>query len=121
MNAIHNTVGTLVVLAFLISIAGNLMTAFGGRSFRWQLPLAYGAATLLLLQYMLGFSLLGSGEDVPVSHYLVALLAILPVGFEHGFANTRQNLRQRGLYAAVAEGVTLALVLVAYIIGQSNA
>ena len=95
MNAIHNTVGTLVVLAFLISIAGNLMTAFGGRSFRWQLPLAYGAATLLLLQYMLGFSLFGSGEDVPVSHYLVALLAILPVGFEHGFANTRQNLRQR--------------------------
>lgn len=121
MSAIHNTVGTLVVLAFLVSIGANLMTALGGRTFRWQLPVAYGAATLLLLQYMLGFSLLGSGEDIPGWHYIFALVAIIPVGVEHGFANTRPNPRQRGLYAAIAEVVTLALVLTAYVIGQSNA
>lgn len=121
MNAIHNTVGTLVVLAYLVSIVGNLTAAFSGRTFRWQLPLAYSAATLLLLQYMLGFSLLGSGEGVPARHVIVALLAIIPVGAEHGFANTRPEPKQRGLYAAIAEGVTLVLVLVAYIIGQSNA
>jgi hypothetical protein len=121
MNVIHNTVGTLVVLAFLIAIVANLVTASSGRTFRWQLPLAYGAATLLLLQYMLGFSLLGSGEDIPARHFIYALLAIIPVGVEHGFANTRPNPRQRGLYAAIAEAVTLALVLVAYVIGQSNA
>ena len=121
MNVVHNIVGTLVVLSFVIAIVANLITAFTGRTFRWQLPLSYGAATLLLLQYMLGFSLLGSGEDIPSRHFIFALLAIIPVGLEHGFANTRADTRQRGRYAAIAEGVTLALVLTAYIIGQSNA
>jgi hypothetical protein len=55
------------------------------------------------------------------AHYLIALCAIIPVGFEHGYASTRTDPRQRSLYVAAANVVTLIIVLIAYTIGQSNA
>lgn len=121
MNAIHNTVGTLVLAAYLILMVLNLITAANGRSFSWQRPFSFGAATLLLLQYMLGFSLLGEGEDVPAVHFVLALLTIVPIGIEHGFANTRPAPRARGLFAGIANFLTLALLIIVYVIGQSNA
>ena len=121
MANVHMIVGTLVIVGFVITLILNIRTARAGREYSWQKMVSFGAATLLVLQYMLGFSLLGSGEDIPARHFIFALLAIIPVGAEHGFANTRADARQRGRYAAIAEVVTLALVLTAYIIGQSNA
>ena len=120
MTNVHMWVGTLVVIAFLASAILNIMTFVSGRSLSWQKMVSFAAAILLLLQYLLGFSLLGEGKDIPGSHFLIALLAIIPVGFEHMYAGTREDTKQRSLYAAIANIVALVIVLIAYMIGQSN-
>jgi hypothetical protein len=120
MSNVHMIVGSLVVLGYLIVLIFNLRTFFTGSEFTWQRPLTFGAATLLVVQYMLGFSLLGSGEEISAWHFVFALLALLPLGLEHAFASTRETARGRGMFGSIANILTLALVLTAYIIGQSN-
>ena len=120
MTNVHMIVGTLVVLGYALSAILNARLAFTGADVSWQRQVSFGAATLLLLQWMLGFSLLGEGRNIPAIHYILGLAAILPVGAEHGLAGTRERPRQRGLVSMVANLVTLAVVLIAYIIGQSN-
>ncbi len=120
MTNVHMIVGTLVVILYALSTILNARLAFTGNGVSWQRQVSFGAATLLLLQWMLGFSLLGEGRDVPAIHFILALSTILPVGVEHGYASTRENARQRGMIAFLANLVTLFIVLVAYIIGQSN-
>ena len=120
MTDIHMTVGSLVVIGYLLTLVLNVRAAATGNDFSWQKMVSFGSATLLVLQYMLGFSLLGEGEDVPAFHYLLALSAIIPVGFEHGFASQRTSTADRGKLGALANVATLVLVVIAYIIGQSN-
>ncbi len=119
MVGIHSTVGTLVVLAYLALTVVNLLGA-NGRSFGLARPLSFAAAGLLLLQYVLGFSLLGSGYRNAGSHYALAFLALATVGMEHGYASTRPTERARYRTAALATALTFLLVVVTYIIGQSN-
>jgi heme A synthase len=120
MTNVHMIVGSLVVLGYLITLVLNIRTAASGNEFSWQKILSFGSATLLVLQYMLGFSLLGDDKDVPAYHFLIALAAIIPVGFEHGYASQRTDVVERGKLAAIANVGTLILVLIAYVIGQSN-
>ncbi len=120
MTNVHMIFGSAVVVAYLIVLVMNLRTASTGAEFSWQKFVSFGAATLLLLQYMLGFSLLGEGSDISGFHYLIALVAILPVGMEHGFASQRSSARDRGRIGALANVATLVLVLVAYMIGEMN-
>jgi hypothetical protein len=120
MTTVHYTVGTLVLVGFLLLLVLNIRTAMSGNSFSWQRGVSYGAATLLLLQYMLGFTLLGEGKDVTAVHYLLAFAAILPIGLEHGYANSRPSAKARGQYAALANLLTLIIVAIAWQIGQSN-
>ncbi|HWV36833.1 MAG TPA: hypothetical protein VNZ55_14450 [Thermomicrobiales bacterium] len=120
MTNVHMIVGSLVVIGFIVTLVLNIMSLVNGRVFPWQRSVSFAAATLLLLQYVLGFSLLGEGKDIPGTHYLIALLAILGVGLEHGYASTREDPKQRSLYAVIANVITLVLVLIAYMIGQSN-
>jgi hypothetical protein len=120
MTEVHYTVGTLVLVGFLLTLILNIRTATTGNSVSWQRGVSFGAATLLLLQYMLGFSLLGEGKDITGVHFLIALLAVLPVGLEHGYASTRPNAKARGQWAALANLLTLILVAIAWQIGQSN-
>ncbi len=120
MTNVHMWIGSLVVIFFIVSAILNIMTYINGRSFSWQKGVAFAAATLLLLQYVLGFSLLGEGKSITSTHFIVALLAIIPVGFEHGFARPREEGKQRSLYIALANVVTVVIVLIAYMIGQNN-
>lgn len=120
MTNVHMIVGSAVVVAYVIVLAFNLRTAATGAEFSRQKMVTYVAATLLLIQYTLGFSLLGGGNNISGFHYLIALVAILPVGMEHGFASQRPAARDRGKIGALANVATLVLVLVAYLIGQSN-
>lgn len=121
MVGTHETVGTLVVLLYLVLVVLNLTTLFGGRTFSWLRQLSYVAALLLLIQYILGFTLLGQKHHITPAHYIIALLAILTVGLEHGYANQRTTERDRATMRTVANVATLILVVIAYIIGQSNA
>lgn len=120
MANVHMIVGTLVVLGYALSTILNARLAFTGEGVSWQRQVSFAAATLLLLQWMLGFSLLGEGRNISAIHYVLGLSAILPVGVEHGYAANRERPRQRGLLALAANLVTLVIVLIAYIIGQSN-
>jgi hypothetical protein len=120
MSNVHMVVGTLVIIGFAVSLILNVMSFARGTFFPWQRAVSFGAATLLLLQYMLGFSLLGEGKDIPATHFLIALATVVPVGLEHMYAGTRTDTRQRGLMGAVMNTVALVLVLVAYMIGETN-
>lgn len=120
MTNVHMIVGSAVVVAYLIVLVLNLRTALTGAEFSWQKNVSYAASALLLVQYVLGFSLLGEGNDISAFHFLAALAALLPVGMEHGFANQRPSARDRGKIGALANVATLVLVLVAYLIGEMS-
>lgn len=119
MVGVHSAVGTLVVLAFLALTVVNVLQ-LTGRSIAWSRQLSFAAAGLLALQYVLGFSLLGSGHKITAAHYLFALGALITVGLEHGMANTQEEPAKRYRLAAAATAGTTALVIIAYAIGQSN-
>lgn len=120
MTNVHMIVGSALVVAYLVVLVLNLRTASTGAEFSWQKIVSFTAATLLVLQYMLGFSLLGEGNDISGFHYLIALVAILPVGMEHGYGSQRPGAKERGKIGALANVATLVLVLVAYMIGEMN-
>lgn len=120
MTAIHSTVGTLVILGYLVVLALNVRTAMGKPALSFQRPTSFAAATLFLVQIMLGFSLLGEGESISAVHYLVALLAIFSIGAEHALTGKEPNAQRAARIGALANAVTLALVLVAYIIGETS-
>ncbi len=120
MTNIHMIVGSLVILGFLVTLILNVRTAATGRAFSWQKIVSFAAATLLLLQYMLGFSLLGEGKEITSWHFLIALAAIIPVGFEHMYASQRPTAVERGKMGALANVFTLAIVITAYMIGELN-
>ena len=119
MVNLHNIVGTLVVLAFLVLAVVNALRVMG-REIGWIRPLSFVAAALLLVQYVIGFGLLGQGHPISSIHYITALLAIVTVGLEHGYARTRASPGARARAALVASGLTFVLVLIAYIIGSSR-
>ncbi len=120
MTNVHMIVGSAVVVAYLIVLVLNVRTASTGADFSWQKFVSFTAATLLLVQYVLGFSLLGEGNNIPALHFLIALAAILPVGMEHGYGSQRPNAKERGKIGALANVATLVLVLAAYLIGEMN-
>ncbi len=120
MSAVHQTIGTLVLLGFLASLVLNGL-GLAGRRFSWSRYVSFGAAGLLLVQFLLGFSLLGEGYDNAASHYVLAVAALLSLGFEHGYARAKPTPESRFQWGAIANAVTLVLVVVTYIVGQSNA
>lgn len=119
MNEVHNIVGTVVVLAFLANFVAHLLV-FLGRPANWLRGASIAAATALLVQYLLGFSLLADGRDNAGSHYVFAFLPLLTIGLEHGYARTRPTARERGLWGTIATAGTFVLVLIAHIIGSAN-
>ena len=119
MVEFHNLVGTLVVLAYFALTVVNVLRVTG-RDVPWSRGLSFAAAALLLLQYLLGISLLAQRFQIPAIHYIVALLAIITVGLEHGYAGTRLNPRARALAALLATAATTVLVAVAHTIGSRS-
>jgi hypothetical protein len=119
MAQIHMIVGSLVVLAYLILVILNVVR-LTDRPLPAVRVVSMIAAALLLIQYILGFGLLSTGHYIPPVHYIVALLAILTVGAEHGYAGSRGTTRAAQLASFVATLATLVLVVIAYSIGQAN-
>ncbi len=120
MSNVHMINGTLVIVSYVIALILNARLALTGVETPGRLQFSFAGATLLALQYMLGFSVLGSGQSVPATHYLLAFLAVIPVGIEHGLGAKQDNPRRRGTVGTIANILTLALVISAYLIGQNN-
>jgi heme A synthase len=118
---VHMVVGTLVVIAFAIDLILRLM-AYRGKTYSFTRMVAMAAGGLLLVQYVLGFGLLSSSDDKPgVSHYVLALAAIITVGAEHMVTSQPgDDPKGANVKALRAVAATLVLVLAAYLIGQSN-
>ncbi len=119
MVAFHNTVGTLVILGYLATVVFYGL-AYAGRPVGWTRQLSFGAAGLLMLQYLIGFSLLGAGHDNRVVHYVLALSALVTVGLEHGLAGSREVPRERAAVGGLAALGTLVLVVATYAVGQTG-
>ncbi|HYP61923.1 MAG TPA: hypothetical protein VEQ36_15965 [Thermomicrobiales bacterium] len=119
MVTVHMIVGSLVVLAFIALTISYGMQLSGKRTLTWARPLSMTAAGLLLLQYVLGFGLLAD-HDITAAHYLVALAAIIPVGYEHMVASTQEAPTTRARLGLFASAATTVLVLVAYAIAESR-
>ena len=120
MSNVHMIVGTLVIIGYVLNVALYALNFARGTAFPWHRVISFGAATLLLLQYMLGFSLLGEGKEIPWTHPIIALATVIPLGAEHMFAGRETNLRRRGMIGMITALATLVLVLIAYMIGESN-
>lgn len=119
MVNVHMIVGTLVLIAYIALTIVNGLQLSGARTFSWSRQLSMAAAGLLFLQYVLGFSLLGSHSITP-AHYLIALAAIIPVGYEHMVANTQETTSTRARLGMFAAATTTVLVLIAYAIAESR-
>lgn len=120
MAAVHQTIGTLVLLAYLGSLIINVL-GLTGRNLTWGRYVSMAGATLLLLQIVLGFSLLGEGEANAAAHYVLAIAALLSLGLEHGYARSQPTAEGRYRWGAIANAITFVLVLITYIVGQTNA
>lgn len=120
MTMVHYIVGTLTLLLYVVNAGMYGVNMFKGQLVGSHRLVSIGAATLLLLQYALGFMLLGSGEGISAWHIVAALATIIPVGVEHMFAGTQEGVRRRGSLGLFATIVTLVLVLIAYGIGEMN-
>ncbi len=121
MSNVHMIVGTLTLVLFIVNLGMYAVNMFKGTAAPYHRLVSIGAATLLLLQYALGFMLLGSGEDIPWTHWVIALATIIPVGIEHMFASPEASIRRRGTLGLFATVITVILVLTAYAIGEMNA
>lgn len=117
MVGIHETVGTLVVVIYLLLTVGNVLRVTG-KVAPWTRPLSMVGGLVLLVQYMIGFSLLGGDHSITALHYLFALAAIVTVGLEHSVGRNQTTKTART--AAIATAGTLILTLVAYAIGTAS-
>lgn len=120
MSNVHLIVGSIVVILYLVNFAMYTISFFKGTAVAYHRMIAMGAAAFLLIQYLLGFSLLGEGKSVPAMHVVLALLSILPVGAEHMLTAQEKSVRRRSMIGMMATTITFVLVLIAYYIGQSN-
>ncbi|MGE3797630.1 MAG: hypothetical protein AB7G88_07295 [Thermomicrobiales bacterium] len=121
MSSVHMIVGLAVVVAFLLSTIASYLRMSRGTEISWLRGVSFAAAGLLLLQYVLGFALLGDDGDISPLHYILALAAIIPVGAEHMFATAERSARERNRIAFVSSLAAFVLVLVVYAIGERNA
>ena len=120
MDNVHFIVGSLVVLVYLVVTVLNVVQAVRNVDMPWVRMVSRVGAVLLLVQYALGFNLLAGERTITASHYIVALAALITVGFEHSRAAQEENPVNRRKMLALATLGTLILTLIAYGIGESQ-
>lgn len=120
MVNLHMIIGLATLAAFLLLTIVNGLRAFRGSEMSWARGLSFAAAGLLLIQYVIGFSLLGSDHKMKALHYILALAAVVPVGAEHMMAAQETDPHRARRTAFICNVVTVALLVVVYAIGERN-
>ncbi len=121
MANLHMVIGLATLVAFVLLAIVNGLRAFRGSEMTWARGLSFAAAGLLLIQYVIGFSLLGSDHKIKAIHYILALVAIVPVGAEHMIASQETDPHRARRIALIANVATVAILVVVYAIGERNA
>ena len=119
-STVHMIVGTITLVLFLVNVVMYGIELAKGKPVAYHRLVSVSAATGLLLQYALGFMLLGAGNDVKWFHWVVALVAIVPVGMEHGMTANQTSFRTKSMIGLVASLLAFVVVLAAYGIGEMN-
>ncbi len=119
MDAVHATVGTIVILAFAVNVIVYLIQLVS-RPMPSARYVSYVAAGAVAVQVALGITLLFQGHVNLTIHYVVGLLTLVPVGFEHSLAKRGRTPRSRIGASALAATATLVLAVLAYLIGQGT-
>ncbi len=120
MTEFHMIIGLAIVVSFLLLTILNYLRMSRGRTFLWARGLSFAAAGLLLIQYVVGFALLGDDRRISALHYILALAVIIPVGAEHMMASANRSEKDRSRIAFFTSFAALVLVAVVYSIGDSN-
>jgi hypothetical protein len=121
MANVHMIIGLATLAAFALLAIVNALRAFRSSKLSWARGLSIAAAGLLLIQYVIGFSLLGSDHDMKPIHYILALTAIIPVGAEHMIAAQETDKGRAHRIAFICNILTIVILVVVYQIGQRNA
>lgn len=117
---VHMIVGMATMLLFLLNAIMYGIEMVKGKAVGYHRLVSISAATGLLLQYALGFMLLGASHSITWIHWVLALLAILPVGMEHGATANQTNFRKKSMMGLIAATITFVIVLAVYGIGEMN-
>jgi heme A synthase len=115
LRGIHETLGGLVVVAFIVTVILASIAA-AGRDDRWARRASFVAAGLLALQYLVGVLLLGNGARNSTIHYVIALLVLVPVALQHSSAR-RRLAQTRGLALLIWALAATFLSVIAYLTG----
>ena len=113
-------VGSATLLLFLLHAIMYGIAMVKGQPIGYHRLVSISAATGLLLQYFLGFMLIGDNHNITWIHWTLALVAILPVGLEHGATANQTNFRKKSMLGLFAAILTFIVVLVVYAIGEMN-
>lgn len=118
LAGIHEMLGGLVVVALIVVVVLAAIQAAGGEG-RWTRTASMIAAGLLALQYVLGVLLIGGGARNSNTHYIIALLIIIPIGLQHSSAR-RLSERTRGVAMVLWSLAAGFLAIIAYMTGMNG-
>lgn len=116
LTGIHNLLGGLVVVAFIV-VAILAAIAAAGRAIPWLRTASFIAAGLLALQYLGGLLLLGGGAQNTATHYVIGLLVIVPVALQHS-SGRRLSVQSRGVALMIWSLAATFLAVIAYLTGM---
>jgi hypothetical protein len=116
LAGIHEMLGGLVIVAFIIMVIRAAIAA-AGRDMPWLRTASFIAAGLLALQYILGLLLLGGGFRNSTVHYVVGLLVVVPVALQHG-SGRRLSEQTRGMALIIWSLAAAFLAVIAYLTGM---
>ncbi len=119
LAGVHEMLGGIVVAALIVVAILAAIQAAGGNE-RFVRMASFAAAGLLVLQYVIGFALMGSGIRNSNAHYLIALLVLVPIALQHSVAK-RYTARTRGVAILIAALAAAFLSVIAYVTGLSGA
>lgn len=120
-STVHMIVGGITLILFLINTGMYGIEFAKGQPVAKHKLVSIAAATGLLLQYFLGFMLLGEeGTSITWMHWVLALVAILPVGLEHGGTANQTSFRKKSMLGLSATAITTIIILVVFMIGEMN-
>lgn len=118
---VHMIVGGITLILFLVNTIMYGIEFTKGKPSPYHRLVSIGAATGLLLQYFLGFALLGDEKySITWVHWVLALVAIMPIGLEHGGAANQTNFRKKSILGLSASTITTILVFVVFMLGEMN-
>lgn len=119
LAGIHSMVGGLVVVALIVVVVVAAMQAAGGDG-RLTRTVSIAASVILLLQYLIGFLLLGSGFQNSMTHYILALLILVPIGLQHASVR-RLSPRSQGVALIIWALAAAFLSIIVYMTGMQGA